>query len=420
MRATTLLASALLVLALTGLVEGQGAEKKRPPGKTIPSKTPFSKEPFESAPVEIGGKTLPQWKAQLAHKDASRREEAVITITMFGPAASGCVPLLVGRTSDSDTSPKVRAIIALRMIEVREKDVPLVVQALVKRINPPPEGAELQGIVRYEALRTLGRFAGDAHVAIPALARATRDTNSYAIRQLAVKVLARAGVHKGSPDVRAINALLVSMKTDTTFHVRLEAIQGLGILGPPADANVAARVRADLWQQYTASSNTSLRLWSLPTLVASDSEALDKKSTDSALKKLGGYLHHAKDKQARINAASALGALGKRAKPQVPALIALTANSTDPVMIQAACAALSGIGDNSDRVVDAMIDVLGHKDPNCVVAACGTLLQLNAGGARVLAALKQQLDRADLKKELLPYIKHTIDELKKPVLAKPK
>jgi HEAT repeat protein len=414
MRVTASLSSAFLVLALTGMVEGQGAGK-RAPDKTPPPKS-SSKTPSESSsyspPSEIGGKTLAKWKAQLKHPDPSRRAEAILVLPHFGEASASCVAPLLDRLEDKDTSPRVKAVMAFRLIHVHRDDGPRVVRGLTKRITWPEE---TQAVVRYEALRTLSQFADDVHTAIPSLVRATKDTNSWEIRHAAVKVLAQAGWSKSGADDRAVVALLAVMNTDPAFHVRLEATQCLGTMGQPSE-KMSLPLRNALWKQYTATTNSSLRLWTLATLVAIDGGTSDKKSADQALKKLGSYLT-SKDKEARINAAQALGALGKRAKPQVPALLKMT-TSLDPVFVQAACGALGSIGDDSPRVIDAMLELLGHADPGCVVASCGALLQLNATGARVLTALQRRLDRADLKDETRPFLRYTIDQLKKPAKSR--
>ena len=57
------------------------------------------------------------------------------------------MPLLLDRCQDRDASPRVKAIIALRLIPVDPQDVPKVVDALARRVSPTDES---QAIVRYE------------------------------------------------------------------------------------------------------------------------------------------------------------------------------------------------------------------------------------------------------------------------------
>ena len=47
-------------------------------------------------------------------------------------------------------------------------------------------------------------------------------------RTAAIGVLVRAGASKDGPDTRAVSALIRRIANESTFHVKLEAIQGLG------------------------------------------------------------------------------------------------------------------------------------------------------------------------------------------------
>ena len=62
---------------------------------------------------KVGDKKLSQWIADLRNSDPSIREEAIVAITFFGPAAAEAVPALLDRLHDSDASPRAKAIVAL-------------------------------------------------------------------------------------------------------------------------------------------------------------------------------------------------------------------------------------------------------------------------------------------------------------------
>jgi HEAT repeat protein len=359
---------------------------------------------------------LSQWKYQLSDRDPSRRTEAILALPFFGEAAADCVPLLLGRMQDGDLSPRVKAVMILRMMAIRPADVPKVVKGLADRTNPIKEQ---QTIVRYEAVRSLARFAPDASAAIPALVLATKDKGAWEVRQAAVLVLARAGARSsaGGPDPRATYALIAALRDDNTHFVRLEAVQALGSMGRPSEQRVLRDLTAALNLQASTGTSTTgrvLAIWSLAALVNLYSDKLDNRETEVHLKKIGAFLK-SPTLELRVTAATALAALGPKARSQVPALLGLL-RDREPSAVSAACVALAVSGDNSDRVVTPLTELLAHDDPNCVVSACGALMQMKAGGPRVLAALQRQLDRTDEKADKLkPYLRHTIDQLKKPV-----
>src|SRR5262249_18389878 len=114
-----------------------------------------------------------------------------------------------------------------------------VVEVLARRISPRQEA---QAIVRYEAVRTLARFADQARSAVPALVEGAEDKYCCEVRQACLAVLRQAGFDpKAGPDPRATRALLQALH-DPTAQVRHEATIGLGAMGRPADPALRATV----------------------------------------------------------------------------------------------------------------------------------------------------------------------------------
>jgi HEAT repeat protein len=408
MRASVLLTTALLLaLALP-------AAAQRPADSRSKRKEVSSGE--SSSLVKMGGKTLDEWIGEMKSGDPSRRAAAVMAVPNFGKDSTRAVNALLDRVrGDRDVSPRVKAVIMLRFVHVTEKQVPAVVKALAARIGGayPPEH---QAVVRYEAAITLGRWADKAQPAIKALAQGTQDAGSWEIRHACAHVLWQAAYDKEKgPDPAAVRALVGILSRDPTVQVRLEAIRGLGALGRPRDPKLYALVQQALQTQATTGSATArvsskvLAIWAATVL-----QVLEHKSaeTDTWLKRVAKFLQ-ARELQVRIQAASALGALGKKSRRFVPALAALLKDK-EAEAVQAGCLALAQVGEPRERVLDALKGVLGHKDPNVVVTACQALIQLRANGADVFHAIDQQLERKEVDDRLKHVLKETIKVLKAP------
>ncbi len=92
-----------------------------------------------SASPEIEGKNLRQWTAELGNEDPSVREEGYPRrFILFGSqsATSSVIDALIARcTSDPEASPRVRAVIALTVLDIPEPDHRKVIDALAKCLD---------------------------------------------------------------------------------------------------------------------------------------------------------------------------------------------------------------------------------------------------------------------------------------------
>ncbi len=173
-------------------------------------------------PTEIGGKTYAQWKADLIHPDPSVRANAISVIPGFREDAMDAIPLIVDRTRDKDASPRVKAVLAIKIMGIRDTDIIRVVKALGERIS-----SDTQAIVRYEAAQALTRFGPDTREVVADLVRGVGDTSTWELRHACIVALIVAGVDpKKGPDERVTDALLLRTQTfyEPTVQVRLESI----------------------------------------------------------------------------------------------------------------------------------------------------------------------------------------------------
>ncbi len=361
-------------------------------------------------PITVGGKTLSLWKIDLTHPDASRRAEAVIAITGFGDANAECVPGLVNATHDKDVSPKVRAVIALRMVAVDDKDLGKVINALVERLDTAKES---QAIVRLEAVVSLKRFVGESALngAIAGLIKGTLDKGSWEIRYHCVATLWRIGKEQktGTESViyEALLSRLVGTSPDPTHLVKLEAIQGLAALGKPNNPMLLNKIVTTL-NTVARSDNKPRAIWAYSALVSMQ----EGKLAEGSLITISKFLKN-ETLKTRIEAANAIGSLGPRAKSRVPMLIAML-NDPDADGVWAACNALGNIGETKESVVDALMKLLDHKDPSRAAAAVTALVSLRADPPRVTAALEKMRENKDLDIKLRGYVENAIIDIKKP------
>src|SRR5262249_13034635 len=210
--------SVSVLLAAGFLAAGSGLAQ--PPGK--------KNDDAVKSSAMVGGKTLDQWMDDLKSSDPSVREKAISMIKLYGTAARPAVPALIKAMADADVALRVNAIIALGLIGMDQQDVEKGVVALTRALN------DTQGIVRFQAAMALGRLGVDAKSAVPALVNTIRDATTWEIRQAGAYALGTVAVDRQSgPDQRAINALLTVL-SDRSSQVRLEAVLSLITLGPPA------------------------------------------------------------------------------------------------------------------------------------------------------------------------------------------
>jgi HEAT repeat protein len=404
------IAFALTILALgllTGVAAGQRGGIKGTSSSKSGSTKGFPTKDKDKPP--FGGKTLEQWKRELKSDDPSKRTMAILAIMNFGEQAADLVSALIERLHDPDVSPRAKALLALRTIGIHANDVEKVVVAVSKRISPQFES---QAVIRYEATVTLQRFLVDAAPAIPNLVIGTIDRSSWEIRHQCVSLLWRVGMEgKNGPDERAVGALLDVLHTPyQSYHVRLEALQGLTMMGRPAGQSMLTRALRTLGQ-VSLSPNSVYALWAFAAQVS----MTEGTASEPSLRALSKYLQ-SKSLEVRAQAAQALGSLGKRAKSRVPVLLVMLKDK-EAVAVQGACIALSRIGDTSERVVDGLLEVLEHPDYWRASGAVKALVDLKLNIPRVITAMDKRKPTApttDQDRHLRWLIEMGIAELKKP------
>jgi HEAT repeat protein len=330
--------SALLPLALAGSLSAQ----TQPPGQLTTG---------PSWPTEIAGKSLKDWMQDLKHTDPSVREKAIRMIPQFGPPARDAIPLLLDRCHDRDGVPRVRAVMALSVIEVKKEDVPKIVDELGRIL-----AGDNQSIIRYHAAMGLVRFSSEAGRVLKELITGTHDQWAYDIRRASVVALRQAGMEKDKgPNPRATNALLEALK-DSVADVRMEAVIGLGSMGKPSDPALLATVMRALNHTVDFERDKSVVIWGHVAIMALE------EVTDKHLKPIIKLLKNP-DLEVRCVAARAIGTMGTKAKSAIPDLIEML-HDKEPLAVVAACMALVQMGDPGERAISALNDLMQRNKDN--------------------------------------------------------
>ncbi len=298
-----LVAAALGCLAVAAPAHGQG--KKSDTGTQI---------------TDIGGKTMEQWIKEIGAKDPSKRENAIRTVQYFGPdRAYQAVPAILAQlrkhtpTYPIDVSVRVNAAIALGVIlgGVKDPEPKHVKESvtLLKRLL-----TDSQSIVRYRAAQALGRIGRDAREATPEIISLVKDKGTWETRQAAVIALGFVpGDDKIGPPLAVLNVLYGAL-SDEAVQVRLAAIQSLTWLGGPADAKVRANLLNALMPVAIKDSEPTVQIWANMAIMS-----IMHKITPTYLDPICKMLAHA-DVAARVQAAQAIGTIGRDAKDCIPTL----------------------------------------------------------------------------------------------------
>ncbi len=343
---------AAIVLTIAFAPPGTGADEPKP-------------KPTDPTITEVGGRSLVQWMSDLKSDDASVREEAIRAVALFpGPHAGELVTLLLNRCQDKDTSLRVRAVMALSVLDVKKDEVPRIVKAMIPRLTAGfgrLDASEPQVIVRFHAAVCLLRFGESSKDALAALLKGAEDVDSFEIRRTCIRALESCGnLANGSPDPRVTNVLLNRCyhTIETTAQVRLEAVIALGGMGRSGDVALHEK-SVKVLQTLTGDPEKIVGIWALVSWMAID------KPSEAGIAKIKGYLS-APELRIRINAIQALGIVGARVKTVIPTLI----------------------------------ELLEDRNPAIVICTCGTLAVLRDGAKPALPALTALLTKPGVEKDI--------------------
>jgi HEAT repeat protein len=406
----------LLCLALPTLAE------KPTDNRTIrtDSRSTDPSQEYKPRIKDIGGRTLEQWVKDLKHPDPTHRSRAVVAIVQFGEEASQYIPDLVKLLHDPDASPRIKTIVALRMMYIPKAHRSLVIKELGRCLV----SLTSQSIHRYEAVKTLmnfGPLVDDEREVIMDLVQNLASPSTYELRSLCIDALLTAGPDpKNGPDARVTDALILraTPSREPAEEVRYKAVMALGALGRPQKLENLTKVINILKTPANyRSPNKVIRIWSHVGLMALD----DKLISDKELKAIAENLKDP-DSVIKANAAIALGALRDKAHAYVGDICAMAKREKDPMVRMAVAQSLARMGNKGQNVIKTLVSIVedaDRKNVSAALAACSALKELGVNDAQVtqsLETLAKQPSLEDYQKEMIKQIIVAIkNPLKKPL-----
>jgi HEAT repeat protein len=296
-----------------------------PAGNTAPTPSPLGTgEKPPEWPKEIDGKDLKGWLVELKESpDGAIREQAVKIIPQFGPSARkealNTFVTVLGR----ETDPGVRVNIIILLGSIAPDDAVegrKVVEPLKNLLANSANGSPM----RLYSARALTNLAAYAQDTLPQYKAASED-NSWETRLAvaqAMGVIFRPVDEKKGPNLGALDLLKDRLKTEKSAAVRMELVQSLLVLGPPAfkDPMEYPKVVGPYFKAVTdhmkVEKDKAIQVWLYMLLMRYDGSQL----TDTTIKKIADHVV-GPEIPARVAALRALGLLDERAKPYIPTML---------------------------------------------------------------------------------------------------
>lgn len=337
-----------LVLALTQPPAAPGTQPPgSPPAKPVlPGEVPLPAQPGMPAapaasmpqfPSTIGGRSLADWLKELTsnNPDAAVREMAVKLLPQFGPAArEPALKVLLKLTrEDPDPGVRVNAILTLGMIGANTKEeAKLIIDALKMAIN----NSSIGGVIRLHATRAIASYgnypeqANDTITTLVGIAKdpswETRKSVAYALGQIGgptrQKTESKAPMGQRPPDVdpktgpnQAALKGLLGMLNDNSATVRLQVVESMTLLGPPAVnpeqySTVVTPYMNAIAERTKSEKDKSILIWLQMLSMRLDGNQFN----DTTIAKIVDY-GKGPEIEAQIQAFSALSILGEKSMP---------------------------------------------------------------------------------------------------------
>jgi HEAT repeat protein len=349
----------LLAAGIGAIYSGAaGAQEKNQPKGTIIGEKPM----FDSDKMRMsaGGKTLKEWITEISSPDPSRRENAIRTIPLI-KGNEAAIPALLERLDkvDSDSSPRVNAVMALGAVDLtgaRDDEIKHIVRTLAARAT-----LDSQSIIRFQAALVLGRFGAKSRPVTKELIQATKDMGSWEIRKAAVFSLTRAISDTVDPvNHEGLEAIInrIYPNVESSALVRLEAAMSVATIGR---VNVSqSKTIVSALKSAENDKEKAIKIWARVGLCVHDN-ALTSQDMKALIKFLSD-----KDLPARTHAARALGTIGSIGNPGAlikEAIGPLTEMLNDPEEHGqiAAIWALGRIGKPAQPALKKLDDMLTDK-----------------------------------------------------------
>ena len=331
------------------------------------------------------------WVAGLQDADATARAQSAAWLARAGKQATGAVGPLQAVLKDKVPLVRVRAALALQEIAGFDSK-------LVSTFTTVLGGDPRVQMLALKALTRLGPRASSATLSLAHVAR----RGVLPLQRLALGALAAIGpgadqaapalwflaergdsrLQKGAReaiaglklDPKRATAIYISKLDDKDLELVEGAVAGLRDVGAPAVPAVSLQL---------SDKSTKKQIGALRALAGMGEPAA------AALDRLRDLLAHSKSTGVREWAARTLGAIGPKARPAMPSLVAQLEDRSKQVAATVA-RAIGDVGADSDGAVDALGKLLrtkGQKGAFLRVAALEALGKSGPSGAPVVSTM---------------------------------
>lgn len=388
MRKSAPFAGALVVGFLSAVLAVAQPAPAAPPVPGAPPAAPAA-EPKVEWPKEVGGKDLKGWLAELKDSpDGAMREAASKAIPMFGPPArdEALGPLLIAMRKETDPGVKVNLLIVIGNIGPRNAEEGKKVVDPLKIILST---SSLGSPYKLHAARGIGNCADYASEAIPELVLAMEDS-SWETRKTVAQVLGivgRPNEKRKTPNIQALNAVSKKIRTEKSAAVRLELVQAMVSMGPPAvpvNPNDYAKAIEPYFKiindQLKDEKDKSIQVWLTVLLMLYDGSQL----TDATIKKIADHVPGT-DANARVAALRALGLLDEKAKTFLPVITDALKNPDNVTVIEA-LNALAALDMHARPAIPEIEKLKATTKDDFIKAVAGTAIDIIQGKKPVAPA----------------------------------
>jgi len=298
----------------------------------------------------IPSKSLKQWAQDLRSTDASVRDFALLAIPHYGSSTADAIIAVTERCLDTDAGCRTKAVMALAVMEIHDRDVPRVVEALARRAAEDPQAS-----IRFLALNALMRFeAADGKKTVSSLIKAAEYSGSYEVRKTALAALIRfAGDPQAGPDPKAVRCAVLALK-DNVQPVRYAAINAIALLGKPNEPVMATMVEKAL-NDLAVGNDKVFAIWAKVGLAN-----LDTTQVASHLQFVIRMLKTG-DSTVKAEAMKAIAAIGPLAKSAVPDVVDVLQDK-DWNLVMMAIMTLSAMGTDGKAGIDALNKLAEKKE----------------------------------------------------------
>jgi HEAT repeat protein len=329
----------------------------------------------------------------LRDESASIRAMTLMTLGRFTGCLEPLIPSLFLMAESDEPGVRSAAISLLSRVGFTAAAVPELIAATGR---PDPR-------VRAVAADMLARLGPGAQAAIPALIATAREGPGEAVEaegafsapdRMAIQALAK--IARDTDSAGPVIAVLAELVRADAPHKWRAAVDSLMEFGPAAESAVPELIRA------------------LPKSLANDPKFPDHslvikglgrlapgtKSAGEAIAALGGLIRTGPS-EVSMEVATALGHFGPAAESVIPDLIRLLRKSTDMDAVWIASSASWAIGQiapgtpSSEEAVEALIGALQSKSQSMRLSAATVLRSFGAGAARAVPHLRALWKAAD-------------------------